>query len=70
MVFALKVFKKTSPNGKVTVYLGKRDFVDNITKIEAVGKIISFLVTSASTQPPESMFAGRWSGRCGSGIPA
>jgi len=36
MVFALKVFKKTSPNGKVTVYLGKRDFVDNITKIEAV----------------------------------
>lgn len=38
MVYALKVFKKTSPNTKVTVYLGKRDFVDNITKIEAVGK--------------------------------
>lgn len=37
MVYALKVFKKTSPNSKVTVYLGKRDFVDNITKIEAVG---------------------------------
>jgi arrestin-1 len=36
MVYALKVFKKTSPNAKVTVYLGKRDFVDNITKIEAV----------------------------------
>ena len=35
---ALKVFKKTSPNSKVTVYLGKRDFVDNITRIESVGK--------------------------------
>jgi len=33
---ALKVFKKTSPNSKVTVYLGKRDYVDNITKIESV----------------------------------
>lgn len=37
MVYALKVFKKTSPNGKVCVYLGKRDFIDNITKIESVG---------------------------------
>lgn len=38
MVYALKVFKKTSPNSKVTVYLGKRDYIDNITKIESVGK--------------------------------
>ena len=38
MVYALKVFKKTSPNGKVCVYLGKRDYVDNITKIESVGQ--------------------------------
>ena len=37
MAFALKVFKKTSPNGKVTVYLGKRDFVDSITKIDPIG---------------------------------
>nr|CAH0100761.1 unnamed protein product [Daphnia galeata] len=36
MVYALKVFKKTSPNSKVTVYLGKRDYIDNITKIESV----------------------------------
>jgi arrestin-1 len=36
MAFALKVFKKTSPNGKVTVYLGKRDFVDSITKIDPI----------------------------------
>ena len=40
---ALKVFKKTSPNSKVTVYLGKRDFVDNITKIESVGKFSPIL---------------------------
>ena len=39
MVYALKVFKKTSPNGKVCVYLGKRDYVDNITKIESVGQL-------------------------------
>lgn len=30
MVVAVKVFKKTTPNGKVTVYLGKRDFVDHL----------------------------------------
>jgi len=29
-VVAVKVFKKTSPNGKITVYLGKRDFVDRL----------------------------------------
>ncbi|CAL8069479.1 unnamed protein product [Orchesella dallaii] len=29
-VVAVKVFKKTAPNGKVTVYLGKRDFVDRL----------------------------------------
>jgi len=37
---ALKVFKKTSPNSKVTVYLGKRDFVDNITRIESVDGVV------------------------------
>lgn len=29
-VVAVKVFKKSSPNGKITVYLGKRDFVDRL----------------------------------------
>lgn len=29
MVVAVKVFKKTTPNGKITVYLGKRDFIDH-----------------------------------------
>ena len=30
MVVAVKVFKKTAPNGKLTVYLGKRDFIDHV----------------------------------------
>lgn len=29
MVVAVKVYKKTTPNGKFTVYLGKRDFIDH-----------------------------------------
>ncbi|XP_018606060.1 beta-arrestin-1 isoform X2 [Scleropages formosus] len=31
-----RVFKKASPNGKLTVYLGKRDFVDQIDLVEPV----------------------------------
>ncbi|XP_066496015.1 arrestin-C [Tiliqua scincoides] len=31
-----KVFKKTSPNGKLTIYLGKRDFVDHVEFVEPV----------------------------------
>uniref|UniRef100_A0A803XSL3 Uncharacterized protein n=1 Tax=Meleagris gallopavo TaxID=9103 RepID=A0A803XSL3_MELGA len=30
------VFKKASPNGKLTVYLGKRDFVDHIDVVDPV----------------------------------
>jgi len=39
MVSAVKVFKKSAPNGKITVYLGRRDFVDNTvttTPVEGV----------------------------------
>uniref|UniRef100_A0A8D3ARR7 Arrestin C-terminal-like domain-containing protein n=1 Tax=Scophthalmus maximus TaxID=52904 RepID=A0A8D3ARR7_SCOMX len=32
----LRVFKKSSPNCKVTVYLGKRDFVDHLDHVDAV----------------------------------
>ncbi|CAG2057557.1 unnamed protein product [Timema podura] len=35
-----KVFKKCSPNGKITVYLGKRDFIDHITGIEPIDGVI------------------------------
>ena len=38
MVVNFKVFKKTSPNGKLTLYLGKRDFVDHITTVDPIGK--------------------------------
>jgi hypothetical protein len=38
MVYSFKVFKKSSPNGKITIYLGKRDFVDNIASVEPIGK--------------------------------
>nr|XP_005997188.1 PREDICTED: arrestin-C [Latimeria chalumnae] len=31
-----KVFKKTSPNGKLSLYLGKRDFVDHVDSVEPI----------------------------------
>jgi len=40
MVNAVKVFKKTAPNGKLTVYLGRRDFVDNTTTTEPVDGVL------------------------------
>lgn len=33
-----RVFKKSSANGKITVYLGKRDFVDHITHVDPIGE--------------------------------
>ncbi|XP_022246228.1 beta-arrestin-1-like isoform X2 [Limulus polyphemus] len=35
-----RVFKKSSPNGKITVYLGKRDFVDHITSVEPIDGVV------------------------------
>lgn len=32
-----KVFKKSSPNGKITLYVGKRDYVDHISAVEPIG---------------------------------
>ncbi|XP_069698638.1 arrestin homolog [Periplaneta americana] len=40
MVYNFKVFKKCSPNGKITLYLGKRDFVDHITGIEPIDGVV------------------------------
>jgi len=40
MVNAVKVFKKTAPNGKLTVYLGRRDFVDNTKGTEPVDGVV------------------------------
>lgn len=35
-----RVFKKTSPNGKITTYLGKRDFVDHLEHIDPVDGVV------------------------------
>lgn len=40
MVVAVKVFKKTTPNGKVTVYLGKRDFIDHLDRTDPIDGVI------------------------------
>lgn len=40
MVVNFKVFKKCSPNGKITLYLGKRDYIDNISAVEPIDGLI------------------------------
>ncbi|EAA13078.1 AGAP011360-PA, partial [Anopheles gambiae str. PEST] len=35
-----RVFKKSSSNGKITVYLGKRDFVDHITHVDPIDGVV------------------------------
>ncbi|MDR5297221.1 hypothetical protein RHP02_25710, partial [Salmonella enterica subsp. enterica serovar Typhimurium] len=39
-VVAVKVFKKTTPNGKVTVYLGKRDFIDHLSHVDPIDGVV------------------------------
>lgn len=41
MVINFKVFKKSSPNGKVNVYMGKRDFVDHVSAVEPVEGVVT-----------------------------
>ena len=40
MVASVKVFKKSSPNGKVTVYLGKRDYVDHLDHVDPIEGVV------------------------------
>ncbi|KAI4464187.1 arrestin [Holotrichia oblita] len=40
MVVNFRVFKKCSPNGKLTLYLGKRDFVDHVSGVEPIDGVI------------------------------
>lgn len=40
MVVGVKVFKKTSPNGKITVYLGKRDFIDHLDHTDPIDGVV------------------------------
>ncbi|KAG1928428.1 arrestin 3a, retinal (X-arrestin) [Pimephales promelas] len=37
---AEKVYKKTSGNGQLTLYLGKRDFVDHVDSVDAVEGVV------------------------------
>lgn len=40
MVVAVKVFKKSTPNGKMTIYLGKRDFIDHLDYCEPIDGVV------------------------------
>ncbi|XP_053976638.1 arrestin homolog [Hylaeus anthracinus] len=40
MVVNFKVFKKCSPNGKISLYLGKRDYIDYLSGIEPVDGVV------------------------------
>lgn len=35
-----RVFKKTSPNGKITTYLGKRDFIDRGDHVDLIDGMV------------------------------
>ncbi|ROT69311.1 hypothetical protein C7M84_012505 [Penaeus vannamei] len=41
-----KVFKKSAPNGKLTIYLGRRDFVDHVSAVDPRRKVFGQLVCS------------------------
>ncbi|XP_043829893.1 arrestin-C [Dromiciops gliroides] len=40
MATSSKVFKKTCSNGKLSIYLGKRDFVDHIDSVEPIDGVV------------------------------
>lgn len=40
MVVAVKVFKKSTPNGKMTIYLGKRDFIDHLDYCDPIDGVV------------------------------
>lgn len=40
MVAAVKVYKKITPNGKITFYLGKRDFIDHLDYCDPIDGVI------------------------------
>ncbi|VDN98590.1 unnamed protein product [Rodentolepis nana] len=35
-----RVFKKSSPNGKITAYLSKRDFLDHLTHVDPIEGVV------------------------------
>ena len=39
-VLSCRVFKKASPNGKLTIYLGRRDFVDHVSETDPIDGVL------------------------------
>ncbi|CAH8833169.1 unnamed protein product [Trichobilharzia szidati] len=35
-----RIFKKSTPNGKLTIYLGKRDFIDHLTHVDPIEGVV------------------------------
>ncbi|CAH8467383.1 unnamed protein product [Schistosoma rodhaini] len=35
-----RIFKKSTPNGKLTIYLGKRDFMDHLTHVDPIEGVV------------------------------
>ena len=40
MVVSFRVYKKVSPNAKMTIYLGRRDFVDHVSETDPVDGVV------------------------------
>ncbi|XP_076060124.1 arrestin homolog [Oratosquilla oratoria] len=40
MVFSFHVYRKSSPNGKLSVYIGHRDFIDHLTHVDPVDGVV------------------------------
>jgi hypothetical protein len=51
MVYNFKVFKKCAPNGKLTLYMAKRDFIDHISYVEPIGLPIHIVVGPSKIMP-------------------
>ena len=41
MTVSFRVYKKTSNNGRVTLYLGRRDYVDHVTGSDPVDGVVN-----------------------------
>ncbi|CAL4114719.1 unnamed protein product, partial [Meganyctiphanes norvegica] len=40
MVFSFHVFRKSAPNGKLSVYVGRRDFTDHLTHVDPIDGVV------------------------------
>ena len=51
MTVTFRVFKKSSTNGAVTIYLGRRDYVDHVTRWVARLELCSHILASQHPAP-------------------